>query len=231
MTTARVVAAPARHAGPMGWLMEDSMAGMARRRALLGYVFLLPTLLGILVFTAGPVTLIGSRVVENHVGAAGDGGNASTAGAGGKGGIYNAGTGGAGGAGGVSAGGLGSIGEAGGGVYPARGLSARDSTIAGNSAGAGGHGGRSGAGGQGGLGGRGDSGGAGGAGGASKGGVGGGGGNSGGAGAVLTLARTTISGNRVGASGDGGAAGPLAAWTATEVRRAWDESASARATA
>ena len=27
------------------------------------------------------------------------------------------------------------------------------------------------------------------------------------------------------------AAGPLAAWTATEVRRAWDESASARATA
>jgi multiple sugar transport system permease protein len=35
--------------------MEDSLAGMARRRALLGYVFLLPTLLGILVFSAGPV--------------------------------------------------------------------------------------------------------------------------------------------------------------------------------
>jgi len=55
MTTTRVIAAPARQAGPMGWLMEDSLAGMARRRALLGYVFLLPTLLGILVFTAGPV--------------------------------------------------------------------------------------------------------------------------------------------------------------------------------
>jgi multiple sugar transport system permease protein len=35
--------------------MEDSLAGMARRRALLGYLFLLPTLLGILVFSAGPV--------------------------------------------------------------------------------------------------------------------------------------------------------------------------------
>ena len=35
--------------------MEDSLAGMARRRALLGYVFLLPTLVGILVFSAGPV--------------------------------------------------------------------------------------------------------------------------------------------------------------------------------
>ncbi|TME91652.1 MAG: sugar ABC transporter permease, partial [Chloroflexi bacterium] len=35
--------------------MEDSLAGMARRRALLGYVFLLPTFLGILVFSAGPV--------------------------------------------------------------------------------------------------------------------------------------------------------------------------------
>ena len=49
------VAAPRHQAGPRGWLMEDSLAGMARRRALLGYVFLLPTLLGILVFSAGPV--------------------------------------------------------------------------------------------------------------------------------------------------------------------------------
>jgi multiple sugar transport system permease protein len=35
--------------------MQDSMAGMRRRKALLGYVFLLPTFLGILVFSAGPV--------------------------------------------------------------------------------------------------------------------------------------------------------------------------------
>ena len=49
------VAAPRQQAGPRGWLMEDSLAGMARRRALLGYVFLLPTFLGILVFSAGPV--------------------------------------------------------------------------------------------------------------------------------------------------------------------------------
>jgi multiple sugar transport system permease protein len=55
MSTVGVTAAPARQAGPKGWLMEDSLAGMARRRALLGYVFLLPTLVGILVFTAGPV--------------------------------------------------------------------------------------------------------------------------------------------------------------------------------
>jgi multiple sugar transport system permease protein len=56
MTTVGV-AAPTQQAGPAGWLMEDSMAGMARRKALLGYVFLLPTLLGILVFTAGPVVV------------------------------------------------------------------------------------------------------------------------------------------------------------------------------
>ena len=54
MTTIEV-AAPRHQAGPRGWLMEDSLAGMARRRALLGYVFLLPTFLGILVFSAGPV--------------------------------------------------------------------------------------------------------------------------------------------------------------------------------
>jgi multiple sugar transport system permease protein len=54
MTTLEV-AAPRHQAGPRGWLMEDSLAGMARRRALLGYLFLLPTLLGILVFSAGPV--------------------------------------------------------------------------------------------------------------------------------------------------------------------------------
>src|SRR4030088_3471516 len=68
MTTARVTAAPAQQAGPMGWLMQDSLAGLARRRALLGYVFLLPTLLGILVFTAGPVAVsLGLSLFEWNV--------------------------------------------------------------------------------------------------------------------------------------------------------------------
>jgi multiple sugar transport system permease protein len=48
--------------------MEDSLAGMARRRALLGYVFLLPTLLGILIFTAGPVIVsLGLSLFEWNV--------------------------------------------------------------------------------------------------------------------------------------------------------------------
>ncbi|HYH12611.1 MAG TPA: sugar ABC transporter permease [Thermomicrobiales bacterium] len=47
--------APAARSGPIGWITENSLAGMARRRALLGYLFILPSLLGVLVFTAGPV--------------------------------------------------------------------------------------------------------------------------------------------------------------------------------
>ena len=39
----------------MGWLVEESLAGMRRRKALMGYLFVLPTILGIIVFTAGPV--------------------------------------------------------------------------------------------------------------------------------------------------------------------------------
>jgi multiple sugar transport system permease protein len=46
---------PTRGGGPIGWLTENSLAGMARRRALLGYLFILPSLLGVAVFTAGPV--------------------------------------------------------------------------------------------------------------------------------------------------------------------------------
>ncbi len=46
---------PNRRSGPLGWLMEESLAGMRRRKALMGYLFVLPTILGILVFTAGPV--------------------------------------------------------------------------------------------------------------------------------------------------------------------------------
>lgn len=46
---------PTRRPGALGWLREESLAGMARRRALMGYLFVLPTVLGILLFTAGPV--------------------------------------------------------------------------------------------------------------------------------------------------------------------------------
>lgn len=44
-----------RGAGPRAWLTEQSLAGMARRQALLAYLFILPTIVGILLFTAGPV--------------------------------------------------------------------------------------------------------------------------------------------------------------------------------
>ncbi len=44
-----------KRSGPIGWLMENTLTGMARRRALMGYLFVLPTILGILIFTAGPV--------------------------------------------------------------------------------------------------------------------------------------------------------------------------------
>lgn len=37
------------------WLTQNTLKGMARRKALMGYLFLLPTILGILVFIAGPV--------------------------------------------------------------------------------------------------------------------------------------------------------------------------------
>lgn len=40
---------------PFTWLTENTLQGMARRKALLGYLFLAPTIIGILVFTAGPV--------------------------------------------------------------------------------------------------------------------------------------------------------------------------------
>src|SRR3981081_1123343 len=68
MTTLTATAPPARPAGPRGWLMEDSLAGMARRKAPLGYVFLRPTILGILVFTAGPVIVsLGLSLFEWNV--------------------------------------------------------------------------------------------------------------------------------------------------------------------
>lgn len=58
----------ARRGGPIGWLTENTLSGMARRKALLGYLFLLPTFLGILVFTAGPVVVsLGLSLFEWNV--------------------------------------------------------------------------------------------------------------------------------------------------------------------
>lgn len=57
-----------RRRGLVGRLMEESLAGMKRRRAILGYLFVLPTLLGILVFTAGPVVVsLGLSLFEWNV--------------------------------------------------------------------------------------------------------------------------------------------------------------------
>ena len=53
MTTAKGAADSG--GGFLHWLLQDTMDGLRRRRAILGYLFLLPTLLGIFTFTAGPV--------------------------------------------------------------------------------------------------------------------------------------------------------------------------------
>jgi multiple sugar transport system permease protein len=46
---------PKPRSGFLAGLTANTLAGMARRKALMGYLFLLPTILGILIFTAGPV--------------------------------------------------------------------------------------------------------------------------------------------------------------------------------
>lgn len=51
----QATAAPTQRSGMFGWLTEQTLTGMRRRKALMGYLFVLPTILGILVFTAGPV--------------------------------------------------------------------------------------------------------------------------------------------------------------------------------
>ena len=43
-------------AWPFGWLTQQGLRGMARREALTGYLFILPTYLGFLLFVLGPVT-------------------------------------------------------------------------------------------------------------------------------------------------------------------------------
>ena len=40
---------------PLGWLTQQGLRGMARREALTGYLFILPTYLGFLLFVLGPV--------------------------------------------------------------------------------------------------------------------------------------------------------------------------------
>src|SRR5438067_8191751 len=43
-------------ASPFGWLTQHGLTGMGRREALTGYLFILPTYLGFLLFVLGPVT-------------------------------------------------------------------------------------------------------------------------------------------------------------------------------
>lgn len=52
---AREQPVPARQAGLFAKLREPTLAGMQRRKAAMGYLFILPTVLGIVIFTAGPV--------------------------------------------------------------------------------------------------------------------------------------------------------------------------------
>lgn len=60
--------ASTRRPGLAGWVTENTLAGMARRKAILGYLFLLPTVLGILLFTAGPVVVsLGLSLFEWNV--------------------------------------------------------------------------------------------------------------------------------------------------------------------
>jgi len=48
---------PRTPGGPRAWITQQTNRGMNRRKALLAYLFVLPTVLGILVFTAGPVVV------------------------------------------------------------------------------------------------------------------------------------------------------------------------------
>lgn len=54
-TGTAVTADRPRSRNPFHWLAENSLAGLRRRRALMAYLFLAPTILGIIVFIAGPV--------------------------------------------------------------------------------------------------------------------------------------------------------------------------------
>ncbi len=54
-TTVAVNSQKRRSRNPFALLFENTLAGLRRRRAAIGYLFLLPTILGIIVFTAGPI--------------------------------------------------------------------------------------------------------------------------------------------------------------------------------
>jgi multiple sugar transport system permease protein len=54
-STTAVAPARAGNRGPFGGLTANTIQGMRRRKALMGYLFLAPTILGILIFIAGPV--------------------------------------------------------------------------------------------------------------------------------------------------------------------------------
>jgi len=47
--------APLKSSGLFSWLTDNTLTGMARRKALMGYLFVLPTMLGLLIFVIGPV--------------------------------------------------------------------------------------------------------------------------------------------------------------------------------
>lgn len=55
MATATMKAGSAKRSGLLGGLTDNTIHGMRRRKALMGYLFLAPTILGILIFVAGPV--------------------------------------------------------------------------------------------------------------------------------------------------------------------------------
>jgi multiple sugar transport system permease protein len=57
---------PTRRGGAFGWFTENSVGGMARRKALLAYLFLLPTILGIVDFTVGPVIAAHAQSLTNY---------------------------------------------------------------------------------------------------------------------------------------------------------------------
>src|SRR5438094_9749320 len=59
-TTARAEGRPGGRS-PLGWLTQQGLRGMARREALTGYLFILPTYFGFLLFVLGPVGASGGR--------------------------------------------------------------------------------------------------------------------------------------------------------------------------
>jgi multiple sugar transport system permease protein len=55
MSSAASISASRANRSPLSWLTQQGLRGMARREALTGYLFILPTFIGFLVFILGPV--------------------------------------------------------------------------------------------------------------------------------------------------------------------------------